>query len=352
MRQTRKLNQQGAVSIITVVIFATIVTIIASIYARASVDQQRQAVAYDFGTRAYFAAESGVQDAIRGINNGSASTKTANSCLPLVDGTAPLNKARELGNGKGYTCQLISVTPKSIEGTVIPTQQTAQIQIQPPAGTPTGNFTLVINWSANDGTHSYVGRPDAAQLFPSLSDWTNNKFYPVLRTAVIDHGASFTRNTIAQHVYLSNPVAGNSTVPVPSFAPSSYSQSEEEIIQNAHCQTSGSFACQQKITLSNFNFDTNKVYVRISSIYASTKFSLSLESNGTPLPLSNAQASIDVTGYSGNVYRRVRQSVPIGSGYIQDPSLDAALAGGDGICKHFAVTTDATQFASDCDPSK
>jgi hypothetical protein len=87
------------------------------------------------------------------------------------------------------------------------------------------------------------------------------------------------------------------------------------------------------------------VFLRLRSIYGSdTKAQVFLQNGSTPLPFENVAATIDVTGKSGDVFRRVRQTVPISNGISTDTLPEAAVVGGDGICKLYRVGTTAAQF--------
>lgn len=352
----KRLNQSGAVSIITVVLFTVIITVIVTVYARTSFNQQRESAAYDFGTRAYYAAESGVQDAVRALNTDPALAAAGkDDCQPLLSEAGKHDG--KLGEGRGYSCQLIDVEPSEITGSVSSTKN-AFIAVQPKllTGLP-NNFKLIIDWSKNstDGP-TFVTRPNGSQQFPSLGSWSSGTttIIPVLRASVIDHPvSSITRDTIRQHVYFLNPVSGSGT---PRTVNAASPQPDDTITTNAACFSPASgnshsgYACRQEITLPGFDFANNKLYLRLSSLYGETKFRLQIQQNNQPTSLVGAQATIDVTGYVGGTYRRVKQAVPIGSGYREDIGLDAALVGGDGICKHFGVGNSQSEFIAGCTP--
>lgn len=350
------MNQRGAVSIITVVIFATIITIVIGVYARITVGQQRESVTYDLGTRAYFAAESGVQDAIRAINAGEVAARNENFCTPLKDGSGVDASGKFDTNGnRGYSCQLISTNPVDITGKLNP--QIAQMVIEPKSPDP-GNYSLEISWSPYDtqlGGNILVPRPSASKLFPTLSAWSNSsarQTHPLLRVAAIQHPqGTFSSDQIAQSVFFLNPT------PTADAAPTiTNNQSAESVITNASCQdasqASPDYGCKQTINISGTTFfSTNKLYLRLASIYGSTKFQVVLKKGTDRVALVNSQAQVDVTGYAGDVLRRVRQKVPVGFGYLEDLSLDAALVGGEKICKNFAITATAAEFRPDCNPA-
>ena len=57
-------NQQGVVSFFTVIFITLLLLILTTAYIRLMVNEQRQATDNDLSSRAFYAAESGVNDAI------------------------------------------------------------------------------------------------------------------------------------------------------------------------------------------------------------------------------------------------------------------------------------------------
>lgn len=365
----KRLNQEGAVSIISVVIFITIITIVVSAYLVSAISQQRTAVNFDMGTRAYYAAESGVQDMVRYAAQTPTVDPTKDDCLPLKGGA----ESGQLGNedyGVTYTCQIVSSKPTEITGQARPNEVTAMFRLSPGASvgaTP----KLVIKWSSSTSLAStsvspggappetLVPRTDGSKVLPQLTNWKNSNgqaYHAMIRLNVVSHPKTgpFGSSAIKQHVIFLNPA---STAEPATITQDSDSVGSEGRITNARCvESSGAtagYSCEMSIDLKDYKFDDDSVYVRVGALYRPTNFSVQLMENPTtPVSLINAQATIDVTGRAKDVYRRVKQTFPIKGGYFEDRGPDAAVVAGEGICKLFSITNDPSNFSSNCDPTQ
>lgn len=383
MSKLKELNQSGIASILSVVIFATIITVVVAGFVGSVVNQQNEANNYDFGTRAYYAAESGIQDALRSINmpqNAALLNADRNNCGPLLDGG--LGNNGDLGFNLNYTCQLISPIQGSTYGDVAPQTKNVTMKLQPKSVAPTGtpNYTLLARWSSKtavgDSSTRYPRNGDF-KTFTPLDEWMSSgiadrPIHPLLRLSIIEVPKStntvnpLSRNSIRQQVVFFNPVTDGKQESV-SLARGA-NQDPATAVINARCFTSDgsegaipanysvggrNYSCMQPILLTGYNLNDYDLYVRVGSVYWPTNFDLQLTTDGvTPLPLVNSQVSIDVTGKSGNVYRRVKQNFSIANGFNSDEWPDAAIVAGDGICKRFAVGTTNTQYSQGCDPTQ
>lgn len=365
-----KLNQKGAVSLISVVIFILIITIVVTAYLSSALSQQRTSVNLDMGTRAYYAAESGVQDAARGLNADINLTqdKCKSPTNTFIGGNGIVGAPDQNGKdqyGLAYTCQIVDPSPTEITGSVEPNGTTAMIRITP-EGNPSGPNAIRIKWSlkTKSGDPILYPRDDGAQTLKKLNEWqssgTSRKWHPMLRVAVLDHplNSSFGRNEIGQNVVFLNPKAGNLASPN-GYTTFNKDQNPDDVavkqnlINDATCVRSDvatGYSCEQLITLSGYDLAQDQLYARIGSLYGATNFSMEFLQDDTPIPLKNVQATIDVTGRAKDVYRRVKQAFPL-SGYVEDTNTDAAVVAGEGICKQFSVTNNPLEFDSRCNPN-
>lgn len=364
---SKKLDQSGAVSLLSVVIFATIITVLITAYMRSAVSQQAESLAYDFSNRAYYAAESGVQDTLRVLKAYPAKQTNKTNCQPFVEGQGA--DFGYPGFGASYTCQLVAVDPKSLEGDVIPNSKSAMIQLKPSVAL--SNPKIVLRWSQRftpSATRpALVPRGSSSPLFTPNDVWNagqdpNKPVHALLRVNLIAHPAnSFARSDIKQRVVLLNPTsssvsgAGNSTVKMAD----STAEQQQEFISNAKCYSSstttpdpgfGNYSCQETITLDAGIFSGQDVYLRLGSVYRSTKFSVQLLDGTATVDLTSSQADIDITGKAGdNTYRRLKQKVSLG-GFDFQYGPDAALVAGEGICKNFVLGTSVSTYQQGCDP--
>jgi hypothetical protein len=338
----KKLNQSGAAAMLSVVIFSIIITIVVTAYLRNSLASQSQSLNYDYNNRAYFAAEVGIQDALRSLGSMMADKDDCNTHLPASsDG--------RIASNLSYTCQLVDISPKTVEFDV-GQDKNAMVRILPKS-IISGNYKLVVRWSIQKD-NDLVGRLDS-NWFPGQADWrsSGNKLYhPALRLSLIDlpvNGDLDTSN-LHQNVLFLNPISGalgQYTVNYPG------SVSDQDRVQSSRCYNStdtnsfNGYSCQQVLSLNSFNFSSSALYVRSHSLYGSTGIQLALQdSAGNEVELAGSTFQVDVTGRAGSAFKRIKQTFKINNGVMIDNLPDAAVVGGDGICKYYEITDQAAGF--------
>lgn len=350
----KRLNQQGAVAMISVVLFSIIISILAMAYARTIIAQQRQSINYDLSTRAYYAAEAGVQDAIRGLNADPAILEAGqNVCKSgatymggSIDGT--------LGDSQGalaYTCQLVDPTPSVLSGST--TSDSALWKIATPQNSAQG-YAVTVKWSnPSSSDQTLIPREGDSKLMPPIGVWQSagGNYHPLLRVSFISAPAGATRSDYGQEVYFLNPTSQNPT-PIDVNPQAGIQQDEKKVVQNSKCEAgdnSGGFKCSQTFGVPKSLVDAGSLYMVVHSVYAKTNYEITLaEKTGKELGFKNNVVTIDVTAKAGDVFRRVRQQVPVGGGYKESWFDASGLVVGDGICKLFTVGTSPVQFSSSC----
>lgn len=371
-RFTRKrLNQTGAVSLISVLLFTLIITVLTLAYMQSAIRQQKNALNYDFSTRAYYAAEAGAQDAIRGMGSNPAS-KT--SCTPFTAGGNGVVGQDDFG--LRYTCQLITVNPSEMTGQ-LNAGETAMLQLNPSATpAPSGPYRLEVRWSLRAG-EVRVPREVSEPVFPSYDQWneSGSPLHALLRVGVISaRKVNPTKDTTKQRVIFLNPTSLSATAhddgaftggsPVFSEVNDDILPQQETLVNNAACFPSnsvpvsrpdfGSYSCKRTIILSGYDLNSQAIYVRVGAIYEDTNFSITLTrqavADRTAIPMRNSQAVVDVTGSAyGEMFRRIQQRVSLG-GYVKETGPDAALIAGEGICKQFSLTETIGGYRERCNP--
>lgn len=360
-----KLNQKGAVALLTVVIFSIIITIVATAYSRIAVVQQQESINFDLSTRAYYAAEAGVQDAIRelrgpgtlkDVGRPDECGKDADTVVE-VDGTS---------SDLAYTCQLIEVSPSDVVAETDISKAVLFEVIPKEEPIASKNYYIEVYWSKQLATADFVPRNDfPSKLFPKRADWLGDggvKVHPLMRTVFIrvDGLASLTRNSFKQNTFFLNPTtAGEPGPPLTlNFGPPP--QERSTAILNTKCVASNDtltdgdgYSCMQRIKINSSEFnDDKRVFIAFTSEYGTTdiKFKFTGGEGGTigPLDLKNSQAVIDVTAKAGSVFRRIQQRVPLSNNYSESDFNADALVAGDGICKHFLVTNNGNDYTENC----
>lgn len=334
MHMLRKSTERGAVSMLTVIFLALLLTVITTSFVRLSITEQRQAVDDDLTTRAFYAAESGVEDAKRAIadfQSGQPINLNAAVCDPadvVASGVLSTDLAAE------YTCQLIDMSPADFQAD-LSAWEAVTIPLR-----AAGTFNAVqIEWHIYNNGDPYGRRANSAQDLPTISSWTSSNYPAMLRAGVFSHpnAASFSSAAVTQGVSFINPAQTAQSIDV---------TGNDGQIRNGGCSgspTSGSYACSATITGVN---NARTYYLRLQSLYRGTNVKVTLLNSGSPVQLDDVQAVIDVTGRAGDVFRRVEARVSLLS---QDyPLPDIALWSNTEICKNFTVTDDVSEYVNTC----
>ncbi len=341
-------NQHGAIAMITVIFVAILLTVITTSFIRLAVNEQREATDDDLTTRAFYAAESGVQDALRAIEN----NQISGAPLANADECAP-----ESGDGSlsvtldtAYTCQTIKMVAPNYEADLAKDEQ---VFFKLDSGSNNiASFT--VSWhkygDEADGTNAIL-RGTADTWLPTTGVWnegtppTNlHPPYPaMLRLQILEvPNSDITRQKIDN---------GNSVGflnPTDSATSSIGLAAVNGGVTNAHCDvtglSSGQYAC--KMTVKDLDDTNNSYYLRIGSLYRKAfvqvvAYTDDLATN--PVSLHGAQAVIDVTGRAGDVFRRIEERVNLANDSMWPPY---AIESGESICKDFVITKDSNEFIS------
>lgn len=343
----KKLNQSGAVAMISVVIFSIIITILVSAYARTVINQQRQAINYDLSTRAYYAAESGVQDVIRELKKKDPSgqpvgvAKDGQENCKGGSGYLGDNNSGQIGDDSELiiTCQLVDLTPNGIRD-VTSEDESRLWQLK------ADNVSKIdVRWNSKESNENYsLPGDDGGRLFPQTTTWSSAAYPPVIRVNFIRKVGS----NYSQAVYFVKPSStAGSSVSI------SFSQQLDSKVQVAGCQNNSGYSCSISFDAASLRSDISQgnIYVVIDGVYGEANYEVTpLNSANNPVGVANI-ADIDVTARTGSVSRRVKQQVNLGGSdtYKTGWFNAGALVVGDGICKLFTVGTAAAQYNNRCE---
>src|SRR5258708_38366843 len=103
-RQRAQADHEGIVSLITAIIVGLLLIVITTSGIALMGNELRQASDYDNSIKAYYAAESGTEDAIAQLRRNGIAAK--NSCSPYVAGDA--NLSGDSTATVSYTCQVVN----------------------------------------------------------------------------------------------------------------------------------------------------------------------------------------------------------------------------------------------------
>ncbi len=328
-------NEQGMVAIMTTLVLMIVISLIVLGFAQISRRNQRESLDRQLSTQAFYAAETGINDARKiiqdGVNGGlTATDKTACDGSGVGGFYAGLQPDIDPAKNVKYTCLLVDAAPKSLQyssvgttSTVIPmisangttirrvqlNWQTKQNTITPTAGCPTDVNTFVPNgagWTCGFGVMRIDLTLTAGNTLTAdgLRDNTMTIF-----------AVPFSSGGVGSINYVASVANGNNRIGV-------------------NCDnTTG---CSLRIDVPAVSAQTS-YHMRVSSIYRDNSLSVEgQDASGTSLEIRGAQAVIDVTGKAQDVLRRIKVAIPLRT-TSKNMHSDYAIEMTGSLCKRYSI---------------
>lgn len=334
-------QESGLVAIVVAITFITIMSLIATSFALLSRNEQRQALDRQLSTQAFYAAESGINDAIEAIRDESVSIDDCSD-------TASLNPTgtSSLGNGLSYTCVLVNEQPTNLEFGPVTADDPTTVKVQAAPGSGPIR-TLRISWQDFDGGNIFATNdtfllPQASHNAQDLNSFANHT--GILRTNVIPVTSTISRQELidnTQTLFL-YPKAGNAGTA--GSIGYQTGQSTQGSFVSGNCNrnnTSAQFPRFCSVDVTSLP-DANSFYVRLNGIYQSSGVTIQAFGAGgsnDPLTLVGGQVIIDATGKANDVLRRIQVRVPVETKFN---TPRGALQTMDSICKLISQSTTTT----------
>lgn len=323
-----RLNEQGMVSIMVTMILMIVMSLIVLGFAQISRRNQRESLDRQLSTQAFYAAESGVNDARELIttaaqNNQAIPAKT--SCTDTGNGFySSLNTANVINtaNNVSYSCVLVNPAPKSLQysdvnttGTIIPLEST------------NGNLSSVkVTWKSKTNSATPAANCPAGinNVFTNTANWDCG--YGVMRLDLVPVSGSGLNSAGLQDSTFTLFAVPRQTG---TAANTAYAAGGRVI--NAQCDNTD---CEVTIT----GLSTDAYYMKAISLYQNASIEVSGTTNaGTSATLSGAQIIIDATGKAQDVLRRIQVHMPINGYGSRNQLPDNALESTDSLCKRFSA---------------
>lgn len=356
-------DQSGAVALITVILLMFVFLVITLGFLRLAVNEQRNSSDVDLNSRAYYAAESGIEDARRILgqfySDGTISTAERNqlrgdTCSAASPLGVPENSVLSDDLETKITCQLIDTEPGDYIAS-LGVNQSALLPLIPADTDPSNPVTpadvasVKIEWhSSDDG--SVVARSSAETDLPNVGCWNSGEnsvsggvcsgdpYAAMLRTGLftLPMSGSISRASLTNKISYLNPVDGAGTVTAAAFE--TKIGGTNSVSNSPSCSTGagGPYVCT--LTISDLNLTGAAVqnYLRITPIYKGTTVKVTMyDGSGDPLSFSDVQAKIDVTAQAGDVIRRIETRIPLST---LDLLPDEAITTADQLCKQVVIT--------------
>jgi len=342
-------DQKGAVALITVILLMFIFMVVTLGFLRMAISEQRQASDADLNARAYYAVESGIEDARRILNRfNSDGVITATELSRLRGGEcaragvddAPVDPVLSEELSTEITCQLIDLEPGDYLASLGVNQAVFLPLIPAEEDEGPGAVTSVqIEW--HEGS-DVVARSSANSDLPEINCWSTDEDdcsgtpYPaMLRVGLFRHPvAGVNRGNIDNKISYLNPVNGVGNVTLSNFEQKA-AGAVNQLSNAPKCDPveGGAYFCTLTITAISGRVN----YLRITPIYTGTDLRVRMfDSNGNALSFKGTQAKIDVTARAGDVIRRIETRIPLGAADILP---DEAITTADELCKLISITS-------------
>jgi type II secretory pathway pseudopilin PulG len=310
-------DEKGFASIVIALILIIVLSLLTVGFAQLARREQQNALDKQLATQAYYAAESGINDAYKDVQSGLITDQppsptpniNTDKCIgaPLTNGSHnDITPGSGVSSGVAYSCVLVNMQP------------------------PTQVFNGVSPNADQHETFSTNGSLSSLTVYWGSAD--NNWNSPaVLQLSITPLGAvdrgSLISNAFTVYLYPSN---GGGTVSYDNINPANQGQ-----IIGGHCTGSGTYPCS--VTIQNLSGSPNESYlVHIINYYDVSNISLGNLRNtitNTQLDFKDGQIVIDSTGTARSVLKRLQVYLPL----TETAPLPPYSLEGQNLCKRFAT---------------
>lgn len=336
-------DERGLVSFMVTLIMMLVISLIVIGFTQSANRNRRQTLDRQLSAQAFYAAESGVNDAVKHIR----SLVDSGAAVPSQDtctGTDYSSSANLKPDGSvKYTCVLVKTTVPDIRTTAsMQASSVAHLNLSAEDGGPfvpvTASIALSFTWDAETAVVS-AAPSDCNTTGTFVASASNTCGYGLLRVDLMQMPASGFINAAASDLadqtvslYM-QPVSGGPTgVTINDFTGSS-----KAYIVPAACDQAQRH-CVGTVTLTGPAKAQLNYYARISTLYRNTPSVVIDAKNALSDDawFSDSQARIDVTGKAQDILRRIQVRVPLQRTGVTDLPLGPVQSAGD-VCKRFSV---------------
>ncbi len=357
MKKIKKLSENGFAPIIVSIIIVIVLSLLTIGFVTLANNNTKSALNRQLSNDAYYAAETGVNDAVAAITHGYTSNKTAcglDGVDKSVNGYTYLENNLVGGPQDYYSCLLINPTPATLQySSVTPNQPTvALLSTVNSSGNAEVPTDIVFSWqpSAQVETAPYQFAPSSyfpncnylgvsGACLPPATNWQigNEPITGILRVALtpIANGSMPTDTSTTYTAFL-YPLNGSGTINfAPAYSPSTVgANSGLEVSGNCSATYTGLNRgpedCSVEIPLGGYS----AYIMSVRSLYTNSQVTVEALKNNSNLFFRNAQILIDSTGSDHGIQRRIQVRVS-SLNYNGFPAFD--IASSNSICKDLQV---------------
>jgi Tfp pilus assembly protein PilX len=332
-------SERGMIAIMTTMVLMVIISLIVLGFAQISRRNQRESLDRQLSTQAFYAAETGANDAREIIQTAAAGGATnipeKTGCTDSVGGFYSLSPVIDAAQNVKYSCLLVDPSPTSLAYGSIGTTSTI-IPIATKTGAPLNS--LRFEWKAKDSENAgwpMAGCPTSSNnVFSPAAAWTCG--YGVLRFDLVPTTGSGLTDVTLQNSTMTSfvvPQASGSGLPNCSGYPCVPYDGGAANVNNRVGVNCNATSCRLQVN----GLPQDGYYLRISSLYRDVSLNIcAADASGTCMEVVGAQVVIDSTGRAQDVLRRIQVRVPIRSDSSNLLS-DYAIQSTDSICKRYSI---------------
>lgn len=337
MRTIKKTNEKGLVSFMITIVMMVVISLIVMGFSQVVNRNRRQALDRQLSTQAFYAAESGVNDAVTQI------TARQTAGQPIVRQTTCSGAEYpatiiNTNPSVSYTCILVNPTVPEIE--VPPSTQSASvIPIKPvdSLGNPINATQLTFSWAVSQGQDPNPASCSLLGVYRTTVAETCG--YALLRVDLLRYTGQTSATALATDTstfYMQPVRSGAANYDFRQTSGRTFASVKANHVAAA-C-TAATQRCTAVIDLNGTNSASSYV-ARITGLYREPRNVLIDGTGGaTNAWFSDAQATVDVTGKAQDVLRRVKVRVPLHDMGGNNVPLGGANSTAT-VCKRFTAST-------------
>lgn len=337
MSRVERNDERGLVSFMITIVMMVVISLIVVGFTQVANRNRRQALDRQLSTQAFYAAESGVNDAIRVIRVAQTAGTPVVAQTNCTGGTYTSNATLNTNPLVKYTCVLVSPTVPTVE-TVATTQTSAVVPLNLTDANggnlpPSASVDLTFTWQvATNADPNPALCQTSGNFAPNNASYTCG--YGLLRVDLMQMNAFNSAVSAANSTktFFMQPVSsGGGTLTFSSFG------SPRGNIVSSSCNVA-TRTCTGTLRMSGTALSPMRYMARINTMYRdSPKVVIDGRTNtGSNAFFTDAQASIDVTGKAQDTLRRVKVRVPLKDFTTENLPL-GGIQSQSAVCKRFTT---------------
>ncbi len=329
-------QEEGFASIVIALTMIIVLALLVVGFAQLARKEQQSALDKQLSAQAYYAAETGINDVRKLIDEGTINSVTnvgTDECLKgaAIDATKNINT----DTGVAYTCVIANMSPKELrfDGLLADTSKIANFQTVNDSGAQVALSSLKIEWSSEGSS----ALPSGSSFLP-LNDWKNNHYPSVVQFALTPYTAS---GGAARNALISN-TATTYLYPASTPSVSNYAALKGTGSGTISKATCSGGKCSVTMTGINAAGSVDNYLIHLINMYVKSNVTITgKDTTGNDVRFKGAQAMVDVTGKARNVLKRLQVRIPLNSSV----NLPGYALEAQNICKRMETEPNSTTFS-------